>query len=73
MSEIHPRTVFAVVVDGEVAWLHGVDHRAEQAVAAFSSDPKIVAVPDGVFDVMQAEPTFYNGWTFDGVAFNPPA
>lgn len=73
MSEVHPRTVFAVVVDGEIAWLHGVDHRAQQAIAAFSSDPKIVEVPESVFNTMQLKPEFYAGWTYDGVSFIEPA
>jgi len=34
-------TVFAFVVDGEVAWLHGFDYRAEQAIAAMQSNPVV--------------------------------
>ena len=67
-------TVFAFVVDGEVAYLHGYANNAEQAIAALASDPKVVMVSWEDFQRMM--PNFspnYDGWTYlDGV-FNPPA
>lgn len=66
-------TIFAIVVDGEVAWLHGYDNRAEQAIAAMKSDPKIVEISREDFDRMvpNGAPN-YDGWTYlDGI-FNPP-
>jgi len=66
-------TVFAFVVDGEVAYLHGYSNNAEQAIAALSSDPKVVAVSWDDFQRMMPNlvPN-YDGWTYlDGV-FSPP-
>ena len=37
---------FAIVVDGEVAWVHLVDTRLEGMVAALQSDPIVVEIPD---------------------------
>jgi len=53
MSEETPKpTVFAFIVDGEVAWLHGYDYRAEQAIAALRSNPIVVEVPQADVDRM---------------------
>jgi hypothetical protein len=67
-------TLFAIVVDGEVAWLHGYDNRAEQAIAAMSSDPKVVLVSPEDFDLMvpNGSPN-YDGWTYANGVFSPPA
>ena len=37
---------FAVVVDGEVAWIQFVDVQMKGFVAALQSDPKIIEIPD---------------------------
>jgi hypothetical protein len=76
MSEEIPRpTVFAFIVDGEVAWLHGYDYRAEQAIAALRSNPIVVEVPNIDVDRMVTPENGpnYIGWTYlDGV-YSPPA
>lgn len=73
-TSIPPLTVFAFVVDGEVAWVHGWDDRAERAIAAASSDPKVVRISPEDFARMSPNGlTNYDGWTyFDGV-FSAPA
>lgn len=60
-------SVFAVVVDGEVAFAMRYPQEAENAVAALSSDPQIVLVPE------ELKTSVVAGWTFDGVDFIPPA
>jgi hypothetical protein len=67
-------TIFAVIVGGEVAWLHGYDNRAEQAIAAMKSDPKIVEISIEDFNRMvpNGSPN-YDGWTYTNGTFNPPA
>lgn len=68
-------TVFAFVVDGEVAWLHGYDYRAEQAVAALRSNPVVIEVPNETVDLMvppEIGPN-YIGWTYSDGVFSPPA
>ena len=57
---------FAVVVDGEVAFAMRYPQEAENAVAALSSDPQIVLVPE------ELKTSVVAGWTFDGVDFIPP-
>jgi hypothetical protein len=37
-------THFAIVVDGELAWLHSIDNILGGAVASFQSSPTIVEV-----------------------------
>lgn len=69
-TSIPPLTVFAFVVDGEVAWIHGWDERAEQAIAAASSDPKVVPISQEDWVQMSAG---YNGWTYADGVFSPPA
>ena len=75
MSETTPRpTVFAFIVDGEVAWLHGYDYRAEQAIAALRSNPVVVEVPNETVDLMvppEIGPN-YIGWTYSSGVFSPP-
>lgn len=76
MSDPTPRpTVFAFVVDGEVAWLHGYDYRAEQAVAALRSNPVVIEVPNETVDLMVPPETGpnYIGWTYSDGVFSPPA
>ena len=61
---------FAIVVDGEVAWVHLVDTRLEGMVAAFQSDPKIVEIPDGLLpDIL---PTNGTNWTLVDGKFVAP-
>lgn len=57
---------FAVVVDGEVAFAMRYPAEAENVIAALSSEPKIVLVPD------ELKEQVVNGWTFDGQNFLPP-
>jgi hypothetical protein len=76
MSEETPKpTVFAFIVDGEVAWLHGYDYRAEQAIAALRSNPIVVEVPQADVDRM-VDPLIgphYIGWTYSDGVYSPPA
>lgn len=58
---------FAVVVDGEVAFTMKHPIRIESIIAALSSDPQIVEVPDDLKDNVEF------GWTFDGTNFIPPS
>ena len=37
---------FAIVVDGEVAWIQFVDVQMKGFVAALQSDPKVIEIPD---------------------------
>jgi hypothetical protein len=67
-------TVFAFIVDGEVAWLHGFDYRAEQAIAAMQSNPIVVEVPQEDVDRM-VDPVngpHYIGWTYADGVYTPP-
>lgn len=68
-------TVFAFVVDGEVAWLHGYDYRAEQAISALRSNPIVVEVSQIDVDKMVTEEKGpdYIGWTYSDGVFSPPA
>lgn len=73
-TSIPPLTLFAFVVDGEVAWVHGWDNRAEQAIAAAQSNPTVVEVSSEDFARMSPEgATNFNGWTYSDGVFNPPA
>ena len=58
---------FACVVDGEVAFLmYGNKYRMPHWVAAWSSDPKIVLIPEAEKQTVKA------GWTWDGTNFTAP-
>lgn len=59
--------VFAFVVGTDVAWITKVDTRVEQAIAAMSSNPTVVVVPDEFVSEVG-----YN-WSYDGSTFTPPA
>lgn len=58
---------FAVVVDGEVAFTMKHPIKIESIIAALSSNPQIVEVPDDLKDNVEF------GWTFDGTNFIPPS
>ena len=75
MPDLTPKpTVFAFIVDGEVAWLHGYDYRAEQAIAALRSDPVVVECPQNVVDLMIPDGVpNYIGWTYNDGVYSPPA
>jgi hypothetical protein len=66
-QKLDTTSFFAFVVDGEVAFVHGVDNRVEFMVAAMSSDPKVIKLTKE-----QAEQV-NGGWSFDGQDFNSPA
>ena len=67
-------TVFAFIVDGEVAWMHGFPTTLEAAIAAFNSDPKIVVCPNEVFqDMANGGAINYAGWTYSDGVFSPPS
>ena len=73
-TSIPPMTVFALVVDGEVAWIHGWDNRAEQAIAAAKSDPKVVEISPEDFARMSPNGlTNFHGWTYSNGVFSAPA
>ena len=57
---------FAVVVGGDVAFAIKMPAEAENAVAALSSAPQIIEVPNDIKDQVKS------GWTFDGQNFIPP-
>ena len=58
---------FAVLVEGDVAFTMSHPIEVENIIAALSSNPQIVEVPDDVIN----DVTF--GWTFDGTNFIPPS
>jgi hypothetical protein len=62
--EYQPNPIhFAVIVEGEVAWLHSIDTRLERAVAAFRSDPMIVEITESQKKVVKLD------WKYDGSTF----
>lgn len=67
----HPEAYnhYLFIIDGEVVWRHSVEkiEAMEMVNALFSSDPKVVKAPDEI------AATIKNGWTYDGIVFNPPA
>jgi hypothetical protein len=66
--------IFAVIVDGDIAWMHGFPATIEAAVAAFSSDPKIVVAPPEVVAQMTTDGSIdYRGWTYSDGVFSPPS
>lgn len=73
-DEIKKSKVFAFVIDGEVAWLHGFDYRAEQAIAAMESSPVVVECPPDIVELMipNGVPN-YIGWTYSDGVYTPPA
>jgi hypothetical protein len=56
---------FAFVVDGEVAFKFPVHSSLELMVAAMSSNPTVIKLSE------QDKTTVREGWTYDGVGFNP--
>ncbi len=58
---------FAVIVEGDVAFTMRHPIEVESIIAALSSDPKIVEVPDDLKNNVEF------GWTFDGTNFIPPS
>jgi hypothetical protein len=58
--------MFAFVVGNDVAWIHRVDTRVEQAIAVMSSNPTVVVVPDEI------AANINYGWSYDGSSFLPP-
>jgi hypothetical protein len=59
---------YLFILDGEVVWRHSVAKKEELEMvhAIFSSNPEIVKAPDEIAPIIE------NGWTYDGVLFNPP-
>jgi hypothetical protein len=72
-EEVNKQYVFAFVVDGEIAWLHGFDYRAEQAIAAMQSNPVVVECPQEIVNQMipNGIPN-YIGWTYADGVYTPP-
>jgi len=66
--QIDPATLksFGVVVGTEVAFTMKYPQEAENAIAALSSNPQIVEVPENLKSQVAS------GWTFDGENFIPP-
>ena len=58
--------VFAFVVGNEIGWVTRVDTRVDQALAAMSSNPTVVVIPDELVSEVN-----YN-WSYDGGSFLPP-
>lgn len=58
--------VFAVVVEGDVAFTMKYPLEAENAIAALRSGPQIIEIPDEIKDDVKS------GWTFDGENFVQP-
>jgi hypothetical protein len=57
---------FAVIVEGDVAFTMQYPIEAENAIAALSSNPQIVEVPEVIKNEVKG------GWTFDGTNFVQP-
>jgi hypothetical protein len=58
--------VFAFVVGNDVAWIHRVDTRVEQAIAVMSSNPTVVVVPDELIGEIDYR------WSYNGESFVGP-
>jgi len=61
---------FAIVVDGEVAWIQYVDVQLKGFVAALQSDPKIIEIPDELLP--EILPTSGTNWTLVDGKFVAP-
>jgi hypothetical protein len=61
------KAIFAVIVDGEVAFNWGVPKEIEMMYAALTSDPKIVEIPEELMGLVN------QGWTYDEDGFHAPA
>jgi hypothetical protein len=57
---------FAVVVGTDVAFSIKMPLQAENAVAALSSNPTIIEIPE------ELKNQVVQGWFFDGTSFTPP-
>ena len=57
---------FAVVVGTDVAFSIKMPLQAENAVAALSSNPTIIEIPE------ELKNQVVQGWIFDGTNFTPP-
>ena len=62
-----PHNFFAFVIDGEVAWKHMLYEEHEQLTAVYSSDPKVVIIPENLSQEVGT------GWTYQDGIFSPPA
>jgi len=58
---------FVFVVDGEVALKIPIQSIVEQAIAALSSDPKVIRLSS------EQKLSVKEGWTYDGESFTEPA
>ncbi len=70
MKESFDAKYFAIVVDGEVAWVQFVDVRMEGFVAALQSDPKVVQIPDELLPELL--PTNGTNWVYVDGKFVAP-
>jgi hypothetical protein len=61
------KAIFAVVVDGEVAFNWSIPKEIELMYAALTSNPKIVEIPEELITSVS------QGWTYDQDGFHPPA
>jgi hypothetical protein len=61
------KSIFAVIVDGEVAFNWAVPTEIEMMCAALKSDPKIVEIPEELIGSVN------QGWTYGEDGFSPPA
>lgn len=51
--------MFAFVIDGEIVHLHNIHKTADRMLAIYSSEPKIIKVPDALVPIVKI------GWTFE--------
>ena len=58
---------YAFVIDGEVVWMQTVSVLLEYLVAVMSSNPQVVEIPEPIMGQV------LNGWTYNGITFQPPA
>lgn len=60
-------THFAIVVDGELAWLHSIDNFLGGAVASFRSSPTIVEISTEQFlEFINGATQPYGNYIWDG-------
>jgi hypothetical protein len=59
-------TVFAYVIDGEVAYIHPVPNGNSAAIAALQSSPTIVELAN------DDKTKVRSGWEYNGESFSPP-
>ena len=72
MTDSTPVTWFAIVVDNELAHLHSVENSLEGVIAAFSSSPTIIPIPQSEFDRIMSIKMPYGQVTYDGENFIVP-